>query len=251
MKILCIGNSFSEDTTMYLPDILKAAGYENFKVCNLFVGGCSINRHCNHAREDLPAYRWDTHTGSGWTRVMERTMKEAILSDTWDWISIQHGSGDGSRYTQAESYEQLPWLISYVKELANKDAKIAFNMTWIGEPESRSEISRYGGDQILTYNLTAQLTKELIVPMPGIDKVCPTGTAIQNGRAADMGLLTRDNYHLSLDHGRYLAAMAFYKALTDNDITDLPWVNDDEQMRQKAIAVIHRTMKVPFEITNP
>ena len=39
IRILAIGNSFSEDATYYLHQILEAAGVENL-VVNLFIGGC-------------------------------------------------------------------------------------------------------------------------------------------------------------------------------------------------------------------
>ena len=43
-KILAIGNSFSEDATYYLHQILEHSGIEN-QVVNLYIGGCSLERH--------------------------------------------------------------------------------------------------------------------------------------------------------------------------------------------------------------
>lgn len=44
MKILAIGNSFSQDATRYLQDIAASAG-ENLFVRNLYIGGCSLEMH--------------------------------------------------------------------------------------------------------------------------------------------------------------------------------------------------------------
>ena len=44
MKILCIGNSFSEDATRYIHQIARADGYK-MKVVNLYIGGCSFSQH--------------------------------------------------------------------------------------------------------------------------------------------------------------------------------------------------------------
>ena len=42
--ILAIGNSFSQDATHYLHQIAEADGVET-KVVNLYIGGCSLERH--------------------------------------------------------------------------------------------------------------------------------------------------------------------------------------------------------------
>ena len=44
MKVLAIGNSFSEDATRYLHDIAKADGVA-LEVANLYIGGCPLDRH--------------------------------------------------------------------------------------------------------------------------------------------------------------------------------------------------------------
>lgn len=50
LRILAVGNSFSEDATYYLHQILEIAGVEN-QVVNLYIGGCSLER------EALAQYR--------------------------------------------------------------------------------------------------------------------------------------------------------------------------------------------------
>ena len=41
MKVLAIGNSFSQDATRYLHQIAKANQFD-LKVVNLYIGGCSL-----------------------------------------------------------------------------------------------------------------------------------------------------------------------------------------------------------------
>ncbi len=251
LKILCIGNSFSEDTTAHLPEIALCVGFCKVKIANLYVGGCSVNMHCIHAKQDLPAYRYDVNEGNGWTNTPNYRMRDAIKSDDWDWISIQHGTGDGSRYTEIKSYEKLSWLIAYIKGLAHRKTKIAFNMTWVGEPDfHHEEIQHYGGDQLLIYDKIANLTKEYILTLPGIDAVSPTGTAIQNVRTAGIGRLTRDGYHLSLDTGRYIAGMTFLKALTGANISDVPWIHrGQDDIRKVAVEAVNDAIAEPFRIS--
>lgn len=250
LKILCIGNSFSEDTTAHLAEIALHSGFHKVKIANLYVGGCSINKHCIHAQQDLPAYRYDVNEGDDWSRTLDYKISDAIKSDDWDWISIQHGTGDGSRYTDIDSYKKLPWLITYVKSLAHRKTKIAFNMTWVGESYfPHEEIEYYGGDQLLIYEKIAELTKDHILTLPGIDAVSPTGTAIQNARAGEIGLLTRDGYHLTPDTGRYIAGMTFLKALTGADVSDAACIAET-RARMIAVEAVNNAIADPFRISS-
>ena len=47
MRILAIGNSFSQDAFKYLHKVAEAAGKEVTTV-NLYIGGCTLERHWNN-----------------------------------------------------------------------------------------------------------------------------------------------------------------------------------------------------------
>ena len=251
LRILSIGNSFAVDTMTHLAEVAHSAGVASVHLGNLYVGGCSIKRHYSHAQTDAAAYKYYTNNGSGWEITPDVSIRQAIESDTWDWISIQHGTGDGSRYTAPESYEHLPALVDYVRALA-PHARIAFNMTWVWEPDhDHHEMRDYNGDTAAFYrNLTA-LTRDLVAPIKGIDRVSPTGTAIQNMRTATSTVLTRDKFHLSGGLGRYIAALTFFGALTGLDITNIKWAPEGVDEKQFAIAIesAANAIKTPFEVT--
>lgn len=109
---MCIGNSFSEDTTRRLAEIALSVGIEKIKVGNLFVPGCSINKHFLHATNDMPVYRYDINEGTGWVRTPNYKISDAVKSDNWDWISIQHGTHDRSRYTEKNRISAFPSLLN-------------------------------------------------------------------------------------------------------------------------------------------
>ena len=244
MKILSIGNSFSEDTMEHIGSIAKAVGITEFKFANLFIGGCSINRHYGNIVNDTAEYIYFTDQGDGWTKTKDFSIAKALGEEEWDFISIQHGTGDKSRYTSPESYENLEKLTDRVRSM-NPSAKIAFNMAWVAEPESsHHEISSYGGDQILMYEKLTALTQKYVAPL--VDVVVPTGTAVQNARPHIPKKLTRDNFHLSYDLGRYIAGLTFLKRLCDidlNAITHCPeGITDNElQIAKKAVLAAVKT----------
>jgi len=251
LKILSVGNSFSVDTMEHLANILQSLGVADIKLGNLYIGGCSIRRHYENITENLPLYEYLVNTGDGWSSTFEQTIADAVQSEEWDIISIQHGTADGSRNSDPACYERFADLVSRIKALAPQ-AKIAFNMTWVGEPyHSHPEIVAHNGDVKTLYETIARVMRTVVKPTAGVDIVSPTGTAIQNARTAVDVELTRDGYHLSLGLGRYIAALTFLKALTGLDIRGVSFMPDDVTAAQRDIAVraAEAAVKTPFEVT--
>lgn len=252
IKILCVGNSFSCDTIEHVPGVALSLGYEKVKFGNLYVGGCSIRKHFFHAENDTPAYDYYLNEGKGWTVEQRYSIRKAVESEEWDWISIQHGTADGSRYTEEAYYEKLLALCKYLKRIASPSTKLAFNMTWVGDMDfPHEEIASYKGDQMKMYSDITKITKNVVLPLSDISVVSPTGTAVQNARTSSLESLTRDGYHLSLDVGRYIASLTFFSAITGEDIGKIQWApaGVDEYARKVAITSAANALKSPFSVT--
>ena len=251
LKILCIGNSFSVDTIEYVASIAKSLGVKNVKLGNLYIGGCSIKKHYYNATNNVKQYEYFQNSGSGWKSTKGHDILTTLKSEDWDVISIQHGTNDGSRYAEESSYNDLPALVKLIRDNVDEKTKIAFNMTWVGEKNSHAEMIAFGNDQIKYYNAVANLTKTLVKNTEGIDIVSPTGTAIQNARTASVGLLTRDSYHLTMNLGRYIAGLTFFKAVTGADISKIKFAPSglSDYMKSVAIESVNNAFSEPFSIT--
>lgn len=253
LKILSVGNSFSVDTMQHCWQIARAMGYESVTLGNLFIGGCSIRRHHENAIQDAPAYKYYLNTDGVWQETPDVSIRTAVESAPWDWISIQHGTKDGSRYTAEESYDKLPALVEYLQGLAQMGTRIAFNMTWVGEMDyPHPEIQSYHGDQLRMYRNITDITQRVVLAVPGIARVSPTGTAVQNARTSkSIVSLSRDGYHLSLGLGRYLAGLTFLQALTGERADMLDWVPDgvSDTEKQLALESAANALKMPFAVT--
>ena len=251
LKILFLGNSFAEDTMEHTANIALSLGLKNIRFGRLFVGGCSIQMHYDHAKTDAPVYAYFENTGNGWVETPNTKISDALKLDEWDFIAIQHGTNGGSRYTSIECYDKLPALIEYVKEF-NATAKIVFNLTWTGEPDyPHHEIISYGGNTALMREKIIETTKTAVLTNPMVDILVPTGTAVENARTADIGVLTRDGYHLSLDTGRYIAGLTLIGALSGKDISNVEWKPDTTDDCAKAVAIKSAisALNSPFETT--
>ena len=252
VSVLFLGNSFSVDTLEYAFKLLSAFGVKEIKIGKMIIGGCSINKHYENATQDLPKYDYSYFGTDGTFAYSDRRISETLTLQEWDWVFIQHGTGDGSRYANEYSYSKLEDLVKYIKETAGENTKVGFNMTWVGEPGSSPELaSTFGNDQIAFFNAICQLTSTLVANTPGIDMVTPTGTGIQNARTTDIGILTRDNYHLNQVPGRYIAALTFIAALTGMDISNAKPLGGitDEQLAI-AIAAAQAAVANPYQITD-
>jgi len=228
MKILSIGNSFSQDTMTLLPEIVKSMGIDG-EFAYLYIGGCPIAHHYLNAVDNLPIYHYYTYRENGWYDKKNVSITEAVLSQKWDWINIQHGSKDGHRYTEDIFYKRLPELVGLLKNIAGDNTRISFNMTWVADPEKEHHemVLLYGNDQEKMYSAVVEITRRIVASTVGIDKISPTGIAIQKARKMGLDGITRDGYHLSYGLGRYIAALTFLKALTGVAIQKAEWAPSD------------------------
>ncbi len=118
MKILFIGNSFSQDATKY---IQKISDDELF-VRNLYIGGCSLEMHAENVEGDVAAYNYETDA-AGEEMI---SIRSALLREEWDVVSVQQVSGFSGMIDTYEPY--IGQLIYCIKE-NRPEAKIVFHRT--------------------------------------------------------------------------------------------------------------------------
>ena len=129
MKILAIGNSFSQDATRYLKQIADADSYP-MKVVNLYIGGCSLLWHYNNMISDAKEYSYEL---SGRATGKMVSIKDALQEDEWDVVTLQQVSRQSFDFGTYEPY--LSELAGYVRKLA-PSAKIYIHQTWAYEDGS-------------------------------------------------------------------------------------------------------------------
>jgi len=239
MKLLSIGNSFSQDAQEWLHQIAVANGVD-LETTNLMIGGCSLETHWNHMTDGETAYYLEQN-GKNMERMV--TLEEGLALDTWDVVTVQqvsHHSGQPQTYIP-----YLTDLVAYVQEKC-PGAKIYFHQTWAYEIDSdHGGFANYNRDQQEMYRRIcdcAQMACRLIDAV-----VLPSGPVVQylreNAPAFDYkngGLsLNRDGFHLSWDYGRYAAAATWYKVLTGN----IPAVNAFPEWDATLIDTIHAAVQ--------
>ncbi len=248
LKILAIGNSFSDDAMEYVYQVAKDAGVESIKLGNMFIGGCSLETHLGNAKSNKGAYDYRTNTNGTWSTKGGTSIKTAVESENWDFITFQQVSGYSG---VADSYDDLDELIDIIKPLC-PDATLAWHMTWAYKTGSNhADFSKYGKNQMNMYRAITDAVNEKILTNEDIEVVIPSGTSIQNARTSLIGDMTRDGYHLSYGIGRYIASMTYVAALTGLSIDGSVTTPDDvDSYRLEAvIESVNNAIKTPYEVT--
>ena len=251
LKILTIGNSFSSDCMQFVYDIAEAAGVENIKLGNLYISGCSLNKHLTNLKSDSADYTYYTNDDGAWTSEKNFKLTDAIKEENWDFISFQQSS---SRSGIAKYYTDIEIIVPLVEALCtNPKVEFIWHMTWAYQQDTtNSSFSSYNNDQMTMYNMIVGAVQQHIVPCKKITRIVPNGTAIQNARTSYVGdELTRDGYHLSKQEGRLIAGIAMVATTIgiDYDNIELTGIYDDEKFVKMALESVKNALEKPFEVT--
>ena len=114
VRILAVGNSFSEDAIeQNLHEIAQAAGITAV-VGNLYIPGCSLERHIECSKSQAPAYRYRKTNAKGiMTEAAKCRLDSALADERWDYISVQQASHFSGDYSTYQPY--LEQLVAYIK----------------------------------------------------------------------------------------------------------------------------------------
>lgn len=251
VRILAIGNSFSQDAVeQYLHELAEAEGISTI-IGNMFIGGCSLERHVKNARDNAPAYAYRKIGTDGKKREKGKMSLETVLADEdWDYVSLQQASPFSGMY---ETYEaSLPELIEYVKARLPKKTKLMLHQTWAYASTSRhSGFKNYNCNQLTMYQAIADAVKKA-AKANKIKIVIPSGTAIQNARTSFIGdHLNRDGYHLDVKIGRYTAACTWFERIFKHNVVGNPYTPEGLDEARKAVAqkAAHAAVKHPYKVT--
>jgi len=251
VKILAIGNSFSEDAVENYLSELAAADSKPSVIGNLYIGGAPLDLHLKNAREDAAAYRYTKIGADGRKTVTEDfALARALADEDWDYISFQQVSPLSGRYETINA--SLPDLVRYVRTKVSPATRFVWHQTWAYQHDSDHDgVQNYGRDQATMYQAIMEAS-EKVLGSGLVYAVIPAGTAIQNARTSSMGdTFTRDGYHLDLNYGRFAAACTWYAKIFGEDVRRNPYRPENVTEKQAKIAkeAAHKAVEKPFMVS--
>jgi hypothetical protein len=205
MKVLSIGNSFSADAQKYVARVGAAAG-KGILNCNLFIGGCTLERH--HANMISGAEEYGLRFFEKEDDEHKISLEAALLLEDWDVITVQQGSWSSVDFSTYEPY--LTRLVEYVREKCPR-AKIYLHKTWAYQDGSEmlSKTPFATSEEMFERVDAAYAEAERTVRFDG---VIPSG-AVMQGLVRRGFIMHRDGYHASTGAGRAALALAWVKCL--------------------------------------
>lgn len=219
LKVLDIGNSYTNDATDLLPLIMETSGSDVSNIClyKAIRSSASFKSWYDVYCDEDTAYTYriekvlgglsaNVSTGTG-EKGNGSLFRKLLTDEQWDIIIIQPDYG--LLYGTDRGY--LNKLLSVINE-HQLNVVIGFyiiHSLWDHHARNK-ECSSFE-----RWKLICSSVKELQEDY-GIDFIIPYGTAIENLRSSSLNNeydLTRDGTHLAYGLGRYAAACCYYESL--------------------------------------
>lgn len=236
MKILSIGNSFSQDAQRYLHCLALKDGVK-LKAVNLYISGCPLRTHYLNILDDNAAYDFQFN---GEITGLKVSIRQALVSDNWDYITLQQASVDSAKPDSYTPYIEA--LAAYVRKYCPK-AKLLIHQTWAYETGSIKLANQqcFATDAEMFAAVEDAYNKAF--DLISADGLIPAGKAMLTAAQTGIEKIHRDTFHASLGAGRYLLALCWFKYLTGKDITENDYNDFDvpvtEEERKIVIAAVN------------
>ena len=242
MKILSIGNSFSQDAHRYL-HAMAQADHTQLETCNLYIGGCSLQQHWENYQNKSETYRFENN--GEWDGKTHTSIDRALQSANWDIVTLQQASHFSGR---AETYRPYLEHLAAAVRAQTPTAQIFLHETWAyGANTTHPAFADYGSDCEAMFRALHTAYREaasaLQLPLiPVGPMVRKARQALEEQRLPADDLLYRDGFHLHLNYGRYLAAAVWYQTLCGKDVRDNAFTPQDAGVANPAILQILKTL---------
>lgn len=201
LRILAIGNSFTDDAIAYMYTIVDKGGIDANRYCLYKIAhpAASIDYFIDlfKSQDIVTAERCSGNvTMKGEGRLAD------IVAQKWDIIVIQQASDLSYKWDSYKNMDKYRDLLCHY--CTNSKVCLAIQIPW-----SHTKDEMY----VIEQNI---LCTQMVSRHYGIDIIIPTGTAIQLARNTELNdemYLTDDNWHLNKGIGRYIANCVWYQKL--------------------------------------
>lgn len=211
LKILAIGNSFTDDATRHMPDLLCTLEEDDVFFTKVTKGGGSLQRHWDNFTTFNDEYNFSFCQNAEWKQTNIGTINSAIEFTDWDYVVLQQVSDLSGLYDTYQPY--LDSLIYTVKKI-NPDVRIVWHMTWsYASTSTHPGFAKYDNDSRKMYESilsAADHVRNLV------DTIIPSGKLINDLRGSDLNTdleLTRDGYHLDQGFPSYAVSCLWHECL--------------------------------------
>lgn len=210
LKILAIGNSFTENSLEYMPNFLTNLGVQNVTIYRVTIAASSIESWWTRFQSDY-AITPTKVIGSDIANI--GSTLRAVFAHEWDYVVFQQVSTLSGDYSTIEP--NLYSLATHVKALStNPNCKVAWHLTWSWSTLGTGTAPK-GADGFASI---ASVAEDILdyYRGAGVDVIIPSGTALQNARGTSLNNeaeLTKDYQHAAGGVAKYIICSTWYETL--------------------------------------
>lgn len=237
IKVLAIGNSFSQDATRYLYQIARAEKVD-MKVVNLYIGGCPLSYHYSNIFSEEKKYIFELN---GMSTGISMSLKDGLLNESWtgwDFVTMQQVSNLSPDYNTFIPY--IKELSDYVRKLSPK-AKQMIHQTWSYEEGSKRLTEELGYKNQLDMFNDVKSAYDKAAEEIGAE-VIPSGETMQN--LVKYGVKAhRDTFHANLGCARYALGLTWFEMLTGKTAQNNTFKDFDIDVTEEEVALAKKAAK--------
>ena len=195
IKVLCIGNSLSQDCMAYMPFIMQELTDQvEITLGIAYHRGAGIDDYIDFFTKDTASitYNRKSPDKDEWTFTQNQTVKQILDDEDWDIVTFQQKSGRQEVWSSyANSNELISDVVEYMAATQNKNVYVGWLMPQI----------RYKTATDSSFDDLAKCMQKVLETTPA-SFVIPCGTAVHYARQTDLneigdgGGLTDDGVHL-------------------------------------------------------
>ncbi len=190
LRLLSIGNSFSESVRRQLPAMAAAEG-RDLRFANLFIGGCPLRRHAENlaasaADPSFKPYRLGSHGFAPEEEMpteVDASANELLARGGWDVVTVQQASHESWDYA---NYQPFGHDVVGAIRKACPAAEVVIQQTWAyrSDDDRLRPGGAWGFDQAGMFERLADAYGRFGAD-EGIARQIPTGTAVQLTRVRE------------------------------------------------------------------
>lgn len=215
LYVLSIGNSFSQDAQRYLHDLAAMNGAD-IECVNLYIGGCSMERHYRNMLGDKRDYELEMNGHAG--MQFFTSIREALLARKWDVVTLQQASHESYDYANYEPYVKA--LADHVRVLC-PTARVLIHETWGYESHS-PRIKEHGFETFEEMFAKVEAAYKMAAEACSADGILYSGEVLLEAQKV-FPKVHRDTFRASYGLGRYLLALTWYGTLFGTSVADVKY----------------------------
>lgn len=187
VRILAIGNSYSQDALAYVPYILPNISDDiDLTVGILYKDGASLADHWSAWEGNTNAYTfWIYQNESGWASQSSKSIRYALDNYEWDIIVTHQKSSDSYYPDDAYEVNHQPYLnnlLNAIQNYVDYTVKYAWMLIQSRPGRGGTGTPNYTDAQILSDFNNIVANAQTVLDETLCEAVIPWGTAIQNAR---------------------------------------------------------------------